>query len=231
MLTGLVGIVAPGAGARFQFGARIMPQRTRHAVVDLTGICGRAEIDEDMALRVDDERMHVVAAGQRQAGDDDLRIARGRDRIGIGRQHVADDLVVLLGIDGAVIVGDAGAAGRAFRHAGSEPLDHIGMADALEGHQKPARRRLVEVIETAAPGVDIEHAVRRDRHVADVADIVGEYGGAKSRRQREAAVIAGAAIGWRTLRLGKSRRSGDQQREQRCGGKSRSAKPQRCTQG
>lgn len=42
-----------------------------YAILELTGICGRAEIDEQLAFRVDHERVHGVVAGLVQAGQHD----------------------------------------------------------------------------------------------------------------------------------------------------------------
>jgi glutathione S-transferase len=66
------------------------------AVLELAGIGCRAEIDEQMALAVDGERMHRMIAGERQSRDNDLRIFLRRDAV--GRQRIADDLVVLFSV-------------------------------------------------------------------------------------------------------------------------------------
>jgi hypothetical protein len=62
----------------------------------------------------------------------------------------------------------------------------------FQGNQHSARRRCVVAAIGAAPGIDIDRAVRSDRHVAGVAQLVGEDRGAKTRRQRDAAGIARA---------------------------------------
>ena len=103
-----------------------------------------------------------------------------------------------------MIEGDAGAARRALRDAIAEALDHIGMAVAfaiLQRHQKATSRRLVVAIIAAAPGVDVEHAVRRKHHVTGVPEIVGENGRAEALGKRDAAVIAGAGVRSRTDRI------------------------------
>ena len=122
------------------------------------------------------------------------------------------------GVNGALVERDAGAAGRALRHAVAETLDHVGLAvalDILQRDQKAAGRRRVVMKIAAAPGVDIEHAVRRDRHVADMAEIVGEHRGAEAGRKRDAAIVAGASIGRSILRRGlcQSLRHGRRRRE------------------
>jgi hypothetical protein len=124
MLVGLIGVVAPSAGARLQLIAGLVARRVRHAVLDLARIGGRAEIDVKMPLRIDDEGMHRMIGGKRQAGDDDLRLFRHQR---IRRQRVANDLVVLFDVERAVVEADAGAAGRALLDARAEALDDIGL--------------------------------------------------------------------------------------------------------
>ena len=143
-----------------------------------------------------------MVAGERQAGENDLGLLVRRD--GRRGQRIPDDLVVLFGIEPAMIEGDAGAARRALRDAIAKALDHIRMAVAfaiLQRHQKTAGRRLVVAIIAAAPGVDVEHAVRRKHHVTGVPEIVGENGRAEALGKRDAAVIAGAGVRSRTNRI------------------------------
>ena len=125
MLIFFVGVVEPDAGAGLELGAGLMAGRIGDAVLHLAGIGRRAEIDEQMALGIDDERMHRMIAGERQAGEDDLRLSVRRDAV--GRQRIADDLVVLLGVEAAFVDADAGAAGRALR-------------DAVDRNARPYRR-------------------------------------------------------------------------------------------
>jgi hypothetical protein len=67
-LSRLVSVIASRAGARFLLGAWVVARRVRYAILELTGICRRAEIDQQLALRVDHEWVHGVVAGQGQAG-------------------------------------------------------------------------------------------------------------------------------------------------------------------
>jgi hypothetical protein len=140
----------------------------------------------------------------------------------IRRQRVADDLVVLLGIKAAIVDADAGAAGRSLRHTVAEALDHVGAAFAVivfERDEEAAGRRPVILIVAAAPGVDVKHAVRIERHLPGVAEIVGEHGGAEIGRQRNAAIVADAGVA-RILRH--RRRSGEEhQADQSRGNKRR----------
>ena len=139
--------------------------------------------------------MHGVIAGERQAGQYDLRLPVRHDAV--RRQGVTDDLVVLLGIETVFVDADAGAAGRPLRHPVAETLDPIGMAVALgvfERHQEAAGRRLVVMIIAATPSVDIERAVGTEHHLAGVAEIVGENGCAEAGRQRDAASVGSAGI-------------------------------------
>ena len=70
----------------------------------------------------------------------------------------------------------------------------------LQRDEKAARMHLLVLVVGAAPCVDIERSVRPHDHLAGVADIVGEDGGAEALRQGEAAVVAGALAGFGDLR-------------------------------
>src|SRR4249920_2696296 len=110
--------------------------------------------------------MHRMIAGKRQAGKDNLRRPVWYD--GIRRQGIADDLVILFGVKGAVVEGNARAARGTLRNSVTEALDHIGAARALrvlERHQKAARWWRVIMVIAAAPGVDVERAIGRDDHM------------------------------------------------------------------
>ena len=199
MLILFVGLITPNACSCFKLVAWLMADRIQCAVFDLTGIGGAAEVDIEVAVGVDDERMHRVVAGQRQAGDNNLRGFRRHDRVAL--QRIADDLVILFRVKPAIIKVDAGAPGGALRHAWPKTLDHVGSAVAgvvLERNKKAAGRRLVILIIAAAPGVEVEHAVRAEYHLASMAEIVGKNRGAKAGRQRDPAVIAGAGAFVRT---------------------------------
>jgi hypothetical protein len=79
-LPGPIGVVAPDAGARLEFGARLNARRVRHSVFDLAGIGRRAQVDVERALRIDPERVHRMIAGERQSGDDHLGRCARRNR-------------------------------------------------------------------------------------------------------------------------------------------------------
>jgi hypothetical protein len=186
-----------------------------------------------MAFVVDGESMHRIA-GERQPRDDDLRTFLRRDAI--GRQRIADDLVVLFGVEAVLVDANAGAAGRALRDAVAEPLDLVGMAvtlRVLERDQKTAGRHLVVVIVGAAPGVHIQNTVGAEGHLPCVAEIVGEHRRTKARRQRDAAIAAGAAIalplrgrgvlGRLRETCGRAAHQRERNDKQRCSGGSRNA--------
>ena len=78
-LSRLVGIVAPGAAAGFLLHARLGAAHARNTVLRLAGVGDRAEIDEELALRVDHEGMHRMIARERQAGQHDGRGAARRE--------------------------------------------------------------------------------------------------------------------------------------------------------
>ena len=165
-----------------------------------------------MAFRIDRKRMHGVIAGQRQIGDHDCRRLCRHSRV--RRQGIAEDFVVLLGVDGALVEGYARTTGSALPLAVTETLDHVGTPvplAILERHEEAAVGWSVVSVIAAAPRIDVEDAIGRNDHVADVSEIVGEDRRAKPGWERYAAVIGRAA--W--LRLRKSHRS---DRKQRSGG-------------
>ena len=59
-----VGVVAPGAGSRHELGAWLDAGGVLHAVLDLAGVGGRAQIDVQGTLRLSEG--HGVVPGQRQ---------------------------------------------------------------------------------------------------------------------------------------------------------------------
>ncbi len=186
-LPGLPGVVFPDAAAGFQLDAGIGANDGGHAVLRLATVGGRAHVDIDRAVRTDDEGMHRMVAAQRHAGDDHVGLAGEGDAIGRDLQRF--DAVIDLVIDLAVIDPDAGAAGRAFLLAFAEALGDVRAAViilVLQRHHEAAGRRLVVIVVNAAPGVDIHGAVGGHRHVAGMADLVGEEGGGEAGRQGDA---------------------------------------------
>jgi hypothetical protein len=79
--------------------------------------------------------MHRMIAGERQSRDNDLRIFLRRDAV--GRQRIADDLVVLFSVEAVLVDANAGAAGRALRDAVAEALDLVGPFESLSAIRKP----------------------------------------------------------------------------------------------
>ena len=75
----------------------------------------------------------------------------------------------------------------ALREIGAETLDEIGFARrlcvSLSAIRKPPAGGVSLLIIAAAPGIDVEDAVRCERHVARMAEIVREHGGAEAGRQ------------------------------------------------
>lgn len=127
--------------------------------------------------------MHGMVAGQWQSRNDRFGTARRRDRV--VRQFVADDTIVRLRVEAAVIERDAGPAVSALREGSAEADRGIRLAVAvviLQGHEEAARRRRVVAVVAAAPGVDVDHPVRSDDEVPGVADVVGDYGRAEPGR-------------------------------------------------
>src|ERR1700724_2697321 len=74
VLAGLVGVITPDPCASRLLGAGIVALRMGESVHLLASVRGRAEVDEKIAFRCDQERMHRMIAGNGQARDD--RLAR-----------------------------------------------------------------------------------------------------------------------------------------------------------
>ncbi|MGO9050065.1 MAG: hypothetical protein ACLQFW_24830 [Xanthobacteraceae bacterium] len=130
----------------------------------------------------------------------------------IRRQRIANNLVILFGVEGVFVNANAGAACRSLRDTVAEPLDHIGAAVALECNKKTAGRHFVIVIVAAAPGVDIQDAVGTEGHLAGMAKIVREDGRAEAGWKRDAAIVGGAGIGLLVRSRGALRRLRDARR-------------------
>ena len=72
MLILFVRIIEPSAGAGLQLNTRLVARRIGNAIFFLAGIGRRAEIDEQVAFRIDDERVHRMITSKRQAGNNDV---------------------------------------------------------------------------------------------------------------------------------------------------------------
>ncbi len=212
-LADTIGVIAPDPGSRLELRAGIVSRRIARAVAHLAGVGGRAEIDIKAALRIDRERVHRMIAGQRQPGDHDLGCSGRCDRA--GRQRVAHDAIVHLGVEPVFVKRDAGAAMTAGRDAVAETRIDVRASvsvGVLQRDQEAAARWRVVAVVTATPGVDIDHPVRRHHQMAGVADLVGEDGGAEPGRERDAAIVAGAA-GRRCVGLGSRQERRSRSRE------------------
>src|SRR5258706_904114 len=107
-LVGLVRVIAPDTAASHLLGAGIVPLRMGESVLLLAIVCGRAEVNEKIAFRRDQERMHRMVARSGQARDHRLPFALGCDLV--PGERIAHDAVVDLGVDHAVVEYEAGAA-------------------------------------------------------------------------------------------------------------------------
>jgi hypothetical protein len=181
----------------------------------VAGIGLGAEIDIEVAGLIDDEGMHRVIAGQRQAGDDDFRWRCGHDVAVV--EPVADDAIVLLDVEGTAVNADTGAARGTVLDAGTEAADDVGLAVALRVPERDdeaaGRQHLVRVV-AAAPRVDVDGAVRRHGEMAGVAEMIREHGGAEAGWQRQAGVAGRARRGtgrW----TGRSGGSEEEERQRR----------------
>src|SRR5258706_16395733 len=118
-----MGVIAPDTGATRLLGAGIVSWRVGVSVLLLAIVCGRAEVNEELTFRRDQERMRRMIAGNGQPRDDRLASAFGCD-LGPG-DGVAQDAVVDLGVDHTFVECDAGAAVPAARDRFTEPLDDV----------------------------------------------------------------------------------------------------------
>src|ERR1700731_1112495 len=181
VLPGPVRVVAPGAGARFELRTGSDPRRVERPVLDLAGIGGGAEIDKEIALPVDRKRVHRVIAGEGQPRNNDLG-RRGWGKCS-SRWRVAHDAIVHFRVERAVVENDACATVAAVHGSVTEARDDVGAPfplGVLKGEQKPACRRLVVAVIEAAPGVDINNAIRGKDELRGMANSVREDGCAKA---------------------------------------------------
>src|SRR5882757_262905 len=200
-LVGLVGVIAPDTGTSSLLGAGIVPRRMGEPIPLLAIVGSRAKINEEIAFRCDQERMHRMVADNGQVRHHRLPFALGCDLV--GRDRVAHDAVVGLGVDHAVMEYEAGATVAAARDRFTEPFDDVGVPVAMRVLQRDnkATRWNGAVVEIgAAPRVDVERSVRRDCHLAGVADVVRENCGAEAVGQSDAGRLAlatrGCGLGW-----------------------------------
>ncbi len=195
-LVQFVGVIAPDAGTRFQLGARIDAGYAGDAILTLARVGRRSEVDEHIAHTIDRHRVHRMVAGQRQAGDDGVRLAGRSDTV--IRQLIAYDLVVRFGIHIAVMHPDPGAAmvsligGRAETHDfGRRPVRICG----AHRDQEPALGNRVVVVISAAPGIGIDDTVGGHGKMARMSQMVGKDAGVKTGRQYWALAIRRRRLG------------------------------------
>ena len=122
-----------------------------------------------------------MIAGQRQPRDDGLWRCGRLDPT--RRQLVPHDAIVRLGIEVALVDGNAGSARVAVRLGWTKADDLVGPAVALgilQANQKPAGWGRVVVVIEPAPGVDVYDPVRRHREMPGMAQLVCENGSAKA---------------------------------------------------
>src|SRR5436305_15313859 len=101
-----------------------------------------------------------MIAGQWQPRHDGLRRPGRVDPA--RRELVADDAIVRLGMEVAVVDGEAGSSRVALRLGWTEPDDVVGPAvplGVLQGNQKRAGWGRVVVVIAPAPGVDVDDPV------------------------------------------------------------------------
>ncbi len=136
-----------------------------------------------------------MIATERQARNDDLGCALGHDRT--GRHRVADDTIVYLCVQKALVEPDARSTRTARLHRLPEALDGVRLAVTvlvLKRHQESTGGRLIVAVVNAAPRIDIQGAVRGDHHMPCMTYLVCKDRCAKSRRQLQAAVMTWTPI-------------------------------------
>src|SRR5438105_940891 len=117
--------------------------------------------------------MHRMVAAERQSGNYDFRRILRHERA--RRKRISHDSIIDLGINRSLIHTDARAAGAAGLDGFTETLNYVRLSGSrlvLQGHQKSAFRRLIEVVVVARPGVDVNHSAWTHYQVPSVANAV-----------------------------------------------------------
>ena len=185
-LVELVRVVAPDAAARLQLGARLDAGRLGDAVLLLAGVGGGGDVDVQHPVGVDREGVHRVITTERQARDHDL--GRGGRDDGVRREGVLHDPVLRLDVQRVLVEHDPGATRAAVGRTRAEALDDVRLAAAgrvAERDEEAARVRGTVAVVAAAPGVEVDDAVRGDGDMARVPEIVGEHRRAEAGRELE----------------------------------------------
>src|SRR5882724_1272703 len=194
-LVRFIRVVAPDTAARPELRARGQARGFRHAIFRLARIGGGGDVDIHGPVSVYREGMHGMVTAERQTGNDGHRRIPRHDRA--GRQGIAHDSIVDLSVDSATEHADARSTGTATLHGFPKALSYAGFTGArsvLQGDQESARMRRVVAVIATRPCIDVNGAVRRNNQVACMTDAISEYGGAKSVRQLQAAVIARTCV-------------------------------------
>ena len=101
-----------------------------------------------------------MVAGSGQPRHDCFPFALGCDVV--GRERVAHDTVIDLGVNHPIVECDAGATMAAARDRFTEPLDDVGVSAAalvFQGDDKTTRWNGAVVVVDAAPRIDVERSV------------------------------------------------------------------------
>jgi hypothetical protein len=194
LLVRLARVEAPEAAVRLQELGRVLALGAPCPVRRAVGVRRRAHLDVQHAGLVERERLRVVLVLVGQPGDDDLGLALRHERA--GRHLVAEDRRGRRRVEPAVAQRDACTAARAERRAG------LGAAVAVGVAQRDDANGL---------HLDVDVAVRRDRHEAERPEIVGHHDGAEAGRQLDPAVVL--VRGWKGRAGGRgesNRERGDQ---------------------
>src|SRR5215210_7673459 len=176
---------APDAGALFQFSAWIAALRCRLAILDLTRVRGRAQVDEETP-RVDGNRVHRMATFGRQTGHDDLGLSTRNGLV--SRESVPDDGAVRFGIELTAVESDASTTLAPPLAGAAEPLYGIGPAVPIgvaQRDQEPTRWNPSSCVVGRAPGVGVDRSTRRGHDVPGGSETFGKDRGGEARGQLE----------------------------------------------
>src|SRR4029077_1532367 len=135
--------------------------------------------------------MHGMVSVERQARDDDLRLAPRHDRS--RRERKALDAIGLFRVERVLEQSDAGAALAALCQRRAEALNHVGLAAArgvLQRHEKAARGWDLVAVVAPAPGVDVDDTSARHDQMPGMAQVIRKHRGAEAWGKREAGTWA-----------------------------------------
>src|SRR5580704_1858995 len=186
-----VSVVTPYAAASLQFSTRVCARYLGLTVFRLAGVGRGTDVDIQRSFRTDDEGMHRMIAAQGQPGDDGFRWVMRNKRT--GRQGIAHDFVVELGVNRSLVDADACSTCAPGLNRCTETLNYTRGPPprfVLQSDQKAPFRQLAGSVVIRCPGVDVYHSARSNHQVPGVTDTVGEYSRAETGWQLQSSFVA-----------------------------------------